>query len=347
MRRFLIVFLFCWIAASCLGQADRKTAEAHVKTGNPLFDRGDYGGAQAEYEAAVKADPGWYEAHYELAQTLWVQKKFLEADAEAAKAFELEPKCWFCVALRGSIADDAGKPEEALKLYQKAAEVAPARAKPRFEAAITLIHLERYDEAIVNLKKAEELEPNYPSPYFALGNLYFAQGKFFLADEQYTRAIRLEPNSERTKKIKSRSDHQIVVDSSAPEDESVDALSYCITRAADMLPEEYHKRRPGAETYADDLEDDAKVYSSWAQIISEGDNAKASKLFYLVNVRDAGYMKAFLLTVYPDRYQDERSESEKTASAKLAEFRQWARQENVPLSAPRIRCEVRWMERTW
>lgn len=326
---------------------DRDTARRHVQKGNDLYDSGAYDEATVEYKAAMAADPGWSTPHYELAQTLWQQKRFTAADAEAEKALSLEPECWLCVVLRGAIADDAGKPDVALTLFRTAAEMDPKQAKPHFEAGVALIRLQRVEESIAELKKAQELEPKYASPYFLLGNIYFRQGRLFLADDQYREAAKLEPDSERGKKAKERSTHQITLDSSAPQDESVDALSYCLTRAADMLPEEYRKRRPGADTYGADLEDDASVYSSWAQIISEGERAKHSKMYYLVRVRDAGYMKPFLLVAYPDRYPQERIDFEQTSAVKLVEFRQWAEKERIPLAAPRIRCEVRWMERSW
>jgi len=62
---------------------------------------------------------------------------------------------------KGATLDHLGKPDEALKCYDKAIEINPNYAKAWFNKGIALSKLGRPDEALKCYDKAIEINPNY------------------------------------------------------------------------------------------------------------------------------------------------------------------------------------------
>ncbi|MBU4035917.1 MAG: tetratricopeptide repeat protein, partial [Proteobacteria bacterium] len=52
-----------------------------------------------------------------------------------------------------------------------------------------------YDKAVVNLKKAIKLNPNYEEAYLALGDVYLAKGIFRESEKMYKKAIKINSES--------------------------------------------------------------------------------------------------------------------------------------------------------
>ncbi len=338
-----------WQAPAGAGEAPPE-ARQHLQRGNALFDAGKYEEARAEYEQAIAAAPDWYEGYYELGQTYWAMHDLAEAEKQMRLAVARSPECWLCLSGLGNILDDAGHGEEAIGYFHKAIALAPAAGKPRYNLAITEIRLNRVDDAIAELLTAEKVEPKYPSPYFLLGRIYFTQDKLYLAEDQYTQATKLETHGERYDDAKQLIDVSIVLDKDLKEDEGAVHLAYCMSRAAAMAPEEYHKRFPGAETYVDNLDEELYVFTSFAKILDElGQSGKKPDPAFtpLVEIYKAGYLAPYLLLTTKDGLAGDRKPFEAKNPGKIEEFKKWAQQNGIALEPPRLRCEVRWMARTW
>ena len=58
----------------------------------------------------------------------------------------------------------------------------------------------KYDEAIVYLTKALQINPNYPAAHFDMGRILARQGKFNEAIEHFQQALRIEPEDVEAKK---------------------------------------------------------------------------------------------------------------------------------------------------
>lgn len=327
-----------------------KVADEYESRGNKLADEGKFAEAEAEYKKAVQVAPDWYSPRYELGYLYWNQGKENKdkALAELETALKLNPGCWLCSMLQGNIADDTGDSDEAITLFKKAADLDPRRAKPWFNLGVTYRRQNRTEDAIAALKRAEELEPKYASPYYLLGMTYYQQEKFYLADDQLSAFQKLETSGKRFDKAKSLTDVNITIDSSAPEAESSAAMAYCIVRAGNLAADNYRKTHPSAETYAEDLAEEADLMDSFAQILleqSEGGKKPVLPQFAsVVKVKQAGFMKEFLVTASGDRFAKEK---EALPPGRVDEFLAWAKKNAVTLEIPKPRCEVRWMGRTW
>jgi Flp pilus assembly protein TadD len=347
-------FLLVVLSGSCLWSQDRakdvptKAAEK-VHNGNALYDKGSYEEAVKEYESAITLAPGWFEPHYELGQTYYEMKRPDDARTQYDLALGCDPACWLCYQGFGNLADDLGDRELALKNYQKAVNLAPGRGQPRYNLAITYVRLQRVDEAISALKDAERLQPEYASPYFLLGKIYYEQKRFYLAADQLFQATKLEKGGARFDQAKKLIDVQIVVDEKLDKNSMASHMSYCLARAGSISPEEYRKRFPGAETYVDNLAEEEYVLGNFATMAGELFSKKKgnSEFGRLIAIKTAGYLAPFILSSNGERFGKELPEYETKNPGRMEEFRKWASENKVSLEPIHPRCEVRWMGQTW
>jgi len=353
-RIHTITLLFVLVSGSCLWSLNlakdvpTKAAEK-VHNGNALYDKGSYDEAVKEYESAITLAPGWYEPHYELGQTYYEMKRPDDARKQYELALGCDPNCWLCYQGLGNLADDLGDRELALKNYQEAVTLAPDRGQPRYNLAITYVRLQRLDEAISALKDAERVQPEYASPYFLLGEVYYQQKRFYLAADQLFQATKLEKSGPRFDKAKKLIDVQIVVDEKLDANSMGKHMAYCLARAGSISAEEYRKRFPGAETYVDNLAEEEYVLGNFATIAGELSRKKKgdSEFGGLVAIKAAGYLIPFILSSSGERFGKELVEYETKNPGRMEEFRKWASENKISLEPIHPRCEVHWMGQTW
>lgn len=320
-----------------------------VRKGNSLYDKGGYSEAVKEYESAMTLAPTWYEPHYELGQTYSQMKRADDSRKQYAIALELDPKCWLCYQGLGNLADDLGDHNLALQHYQKSVDLAPDQGQPRYNLAITYVRLKKIDEAISALKEAERLKPDYASPYFLLGKIYYSQRKYYLAFDQLFQATKLEKSGARFDQAKKLIDVQITVDNKLEAGAMGNHMAYCLARSGSISPEEYRKRFPGAETYIDDLHEEEYVLESFATMVGEFAQKKKVEAEFgrLVAINKAGYLKQFILSSESDRLAKDLQQYQQQNPGGMEEFRKWAAANKISTDAIHPSCEVRWMGQTW
>lgn len=85
--------------------------------------------------------------------------------------------------------------ENEISLWTDIAQKAPYKSRAQINLGIILSKEGRMDEAMVYLKRAVELEPDYDISHYSLGNALMKQKKYIQAGESYTRALQIEPNN--------------------------------------------------------------------------------------------------------------------------------------------------------
>lgn len=127
--------------------------------GAVAYQSGDYAGALARYEDAVKQNPN---------------------DAESLSNI-------------GQVLVKLGRTAEAIPYYERAASLNPDRWAYRFNLARALGLLQKWDESVASYRQAQRL---FPDDYVTTFNLALAlhkKGDDAAAVEQYKRAIALNP----------------------------------------------------------------------------------------------------------------------------------------------------------
>ncbi|MGD9564055.1 MAG: winged helix-turn-helix domain-containing tetratricopeptide repeat protein [Pyrinomonadaceae bacterium] len=145
-------------AAEKAVQIDPRLAEAHATLGalNYWFKH-DWIASEAAYRTALDLDPDLVFAHVYYASLLSNLGRTEEALEHAEKAREIDPYSAYVTSIQGTVQVHAGRPEEALKKYSEASRIDPSLWLPHSKAAMALIDLHRYDEAVATARKAFEL----------------------------------------------------------------------------------------------------------------------------------------------------------------------------------------------
>lgn len=144
-------------------------------------------------ESAVKLTPDLAEAHRLLAVGLHISLRLDEAIAEYKRTLELDPSS---KVSRGSLADlyrATGKTEEALALYNEQLAADPKDKAARAGKVISLLELNRSDDANSALQTAVTEEPNNLPLLAGTAYWYAAHDNHEKAFELARRAIGIEP----------------------------------------------------------------------------------------------------------------------------------------------------------
>jgi len=122
----------------------------------------DWPAAEREFRAALRLNPSDAVARQWYSNFLTAAGRFDEALAEIARARSLDPLnavIQMDAGLARYWAGDIARGEEEIR---GAIEMAPHDALPRLWVSLPLLILQRYDDALAELKKARELEPGVP-----------------------------------------------------------------------------------------------------------------------------------------------------------------------------------------
>lgn len=150
-------------------RGDRQVASALLKQGFEAFESGEMRRALDLYRRAVGADPGWFEAQYNL----------------GLAAYELR---------------DYGT---ALTAFEAASKINPTNTDAIYGFALVLRDAGYPSDAVVQLQRMLALDPSDVRAHLALGNLYALRlGDKAKARSHYTRVLELAPGHPRADAIK-------------------------------------------------------------------------------------------------------------------------------------------------
>ena len=153
-----------------------------VKEGVSLHDKGLFDQAIAKYKEALELDKDNINALCEIAYSYRALKKYNESNSYAKRAIETHLDNEFishAFTTLGSNYDDVKDTTNALKAFRQGLHYFPDNSELNFNFGITLTGMDPHywPEAEQAFIKCTQVNPNYPSPYNALGRLQFMQEK--------------------------------------------------------------------------------------------------------------------------------------------------------------------------
>jgi eukaryotic-like serine/threonine-protein kinase len=126
-------------------EIDDKLAEAHATLGSIMSDyEWDFAGSEKEFKLAIELNPGYATAHQ----------------------------------FYGYHLSDLGRHEEAIKEIRIARSLDPLSPRISANVGLFLYYARRYGQAVEELIKALEVDPNHAATYWFLGWAYEAMGKY-------------------------------------------------------------------------------------------------------------------------------------------------------------------------
>ncbi|MFC1715982.1 tetratricopeptide repeat protein [Candidatus Poribacteria bacterium] len=179
-------------------ELDPKLADAHFSLGTAYHQMDMPEEATAEFAKTVELDPDNVQAHVYLAQDYAAAGENEKVIQHLTKAAELEDSNAEILKTLGAMqlqyGGDSGI-KAAQKALEKAVELKPDDAEISMNYGYTLYLDRLFNEAIEKLKKAIEIQSNYPEAHYNLALSYKAVRKYDLARQHWEKVIKLVPGT--------------------------------------------------------------------------------------------------------------------------------------------------------
>ncbi len=151
-------------------------------------------------EEAIRRDPtaadpyaGLAEAQIQKSQRGGGPEYLDRAGQNVAKAESLNPDSVKVLLAAGLYQRERGHYEEAVKAWQRAAELSPNSSTPRDRLAGLYTRMDRNDDAVNAFRKAITAEPEYYAPYLDFGLFYLSRAQYKEAEEMFRHVTVLMP----------------------------------------------------------------------------------------------------------------------------------------------------------
>lgn len=144
MRITIILGLMLLWAGSAFGQ--KYPERRDIRSGNKLYEKGDYTEAEVAYRRALEKSPESYEGNFNLADALYKQKRYDEAaqmNARLAADSAYAENAAAAYFNQGNALFQQRKLEEALEAYKNCMRLAPNDQQAKFNYAYTKKLLEK------------------------------------------------------------------------------------------------------------------------------------------------------------------------------------------------------------
>jgi len=215
------------LSACSLDPSVRK--QKYFQSGQRYFEKGQYDEASIEFTNAIKIDPAYADAHYQLAETYLNLQQQGRAYKEFARTVELRPDDYqsriamanllilgrdfphaqeqadillkkrpsdpAVYALTSSLLAAENNFPGAIGEIQQTIALAPGHWEPYLSLALLQLKNNQPDAAEATFKKVIELDPKAMQAHLLLGNFYQSHNHLDEAEQQFRAAISLDPNT--------------------------------------------------------------------------------------------------------------------------------------------------------
>jgi tetratricopeptide (TPR) repeat protein len=166
-----VLFLAALLLGCVSSQRDRAIAVEYFDLGNAYLDLGQYDKAITEFQSALRLDPGFVKADYNLALTYVRSKRFDDAVAILKRLLVSDPRNTQVLSALGWALHSAGRDEEALKQYDAVIAESPADLNALYNSGIILWKLNRPREALDRFTSLLTRSPEDTDGLYAAGSV--------------------------------------------------------------------------------------------------------------------------------------------------------------------------------
>jgi Flp pilus assembly protein TadD len=178
-------------------QALSASQAARLEQSFRLLKDGATSEALALARGVAREAPGAPDGHHALALGLLASNDFQAAAEAFTRALQLAPEHPLVLGNYAQLLQKQGRPEEALRMLQRAASAAPGSAPAATELGIAAFRQGHTTEAIAALERAVTLAPGSARAWHGLGNARRRRGDLEGAEEAFHRAVELAPGNAR------------------------------------------------------------------------------------------------------------------------------------------------------
>jgi tetratricopeptide (TPR) repeat protein len=201
----------------------------YFRSGQRYFEKGQYSEASIEFTNAIKVDPSYADAHYQLAESYLNLQQQGRAYQEFVRTVELRPDDYQARiemanllilgrdfphaheqadillkkrpsdppvhAMVSSLLAAEGDISGAIGEIQQTIALAPGRWEPYLSLAFLQLKNDQPDAAEASFKKVIDLGPKAMQAHLLLGNFYQSRNRLDEAERQFRAAVSLDPNT--------------------------------------------------------------------------------------------------------------------------------------------------------
>lgn len=165
-------------ALSKVDRIDPNSVLSHEIRGDIMASMKNFDGALVEYKKAVDIAPNQSGTHYKLGDAYWQLADWTDATEQFQAELVNDPdNCNAQWKLGDILLEQHLSPEEALAQIDKALQKCPYLTEARPDRATALIRLNRYEEALPDVKAAIKSDPKEPRYHFMLAQAYRGLGR--------------------------------------------------------------------------------------------------------------------------------------------------------------------------
>ncbi len=146
------------------------------------------------FQAALRLNPDFAEAHNDLGIELAVQQKLEEAVDSFRQALRVRPEYARAHFGLGIALQYQGNLDEAAASFQRAAHLRPDHAEAHCHLGYALLHQGQPVVAVASLQNALRLRADYPEAHHSLGTALMSLGRLEEAVNHFQQALRIRPN---------------------------------------------------------------------------------------------------------------------------------------------------------
>jgi protein O-mannosyl-transferase len=172
--------------------------EGHLNLGIALRQKGNIDEAITQYQSALQIKPGYAEAHYSLGNALRQKGSIDEAITQYQSALQLNPDYTEAHHNLGSLLLQKGSVDEAIFQLQIALRINPDYAEAHNTLGNVFLQQGKVEEAIAHYQAALQINPGLAQGQFSLGAALLQKGRADEAIARFQKAAQLEPDDPRT-----------------------------------------------------------------------------------------------------------------------------------------------------
>jgi tetratricopeptide (TPR) repeat protein len=167
-----------------------QNARAHNNLAWALVPQGRTAEANAQYARAVELQPDYVTGHYDWGVALLDQGRVAEAITQLETAVRLAPDHADAHVNLGNALLRAQRTAEAIPHYETALRLQPG-ADVHYDLGLAFLELGRTDEAIAQLQIAVQLNPALPEAHYQLARVAEQAGRLIDAERGYDQVLQL------------------------------------------------------------------------------------------------------------------------------------------------------------
>jgi tetratricopeptide (TPR) repeat protein len=183
-RLVFLTAVMLLLTINAFGQNGKK----FFKAGNEFIDNLKYEDAIVQFTSALGLEPSNAEYYSARGSAYEKVKKYNEAAADYEKAIMFKPKDVTTIVSLGRVCNDMNKYSEALALLNRASDLDRRNSQVYPEKVITLIGLEKYDQAL-KVSDSANIVKDEPINYYYRGIIYVLLNNDVLGKKELEKSI--------------------------------------------------------------------------------------------------------------------------------------------------------------